>query len=259
VEILSIVRPRYCLLVALAGALELAGSSGKSEAHGTKGMIQGVLPGTRVMTSDARVRLLVWMDGARLERMVRARLGEPPRESLTFAPGVDWSSGPGRVVWRMILRLLEELHDPDGLLGDPVARETFTDLFLQTVLSRLPQTIRRGWSARPLRRSPVICDGPRRSCTPRPIGRSVWTMSPPPPAAQRQPCMPPIVSSATRHHSPRCTPCGYGACARHCRQPDDEVSTRSIARRFGFTNPSRFLTAYAKQFGGRPNETRRQG
>jgi transcriptional regulator GlxA family with amidase domain len=66
------------------------------------------------------------------------RLGEPPRESLTFAPGVDWSNGPGRVVWRMILRLLEELHDPDGLLGDPVARETFTDLFLQTVLSRLP-------------------------------------------------------------------------------------------------------------------------
>ncbi len=43
------------------------------------------------------------------------------------------------------------------------------------------------------------------------------------------------------------------------RAADDEVSTRSIARRFGFTNPSRFIAAYGKQFGEPPNETRRRG
>jgi transcriptional regulator GlxA family with amidase domain len=35
-------------------------------------------------------------------------------------------------------------------------------------------------------------------------------------------------------------------------------SEPSIARRFGFTNPSRFIAAYGKQFGEHPNETRRR-
>jgi AraC-like DNA-binding protein len=40
--------------------------------------------------------------------------------------------------------------------------------------------------------------------------------------------------------------------------PDGGVSTGSIARRFGLTNPSRFVAAYGKEFGGQPGETRRQ-
>jgi len=43
------------------------------------------------------------------------------------------------------------------------------------------------------------------------------------------------------------------------READDQIPTRTIARRFGFTNPSRFLAAYGKQFGEHPNEARRRG
>ncbi len=185
-EILSVGKPCHFLLAALSGAMEFAGPDGKAEAHGTKGMVMRNLPDTRLVTSDASARLVVWMDAARLERMVQARLGEPPRERLAFAPGFDWNSGQGRVVWRMFMRLLEELHDPDGLMSEPVARETFTDLFLQTVLTRLHHN----HTARLERPSGTAI--PASSAT----GRGVHArlrrsadhhepMSPPPPAAAR--------------------------------------------------------------------------
>jgi hypothetical protein len=136
VEVLDVGRACYCLLAPLSGSLEHAGPSGKTEAHGTKGMILRSLPGNRLVTSDASLRLVVWMDAARLERLLQARVGEPPRDRLAFAPGLDWDGSRERVVWRMVVRLFEELRDPEGLLSEPVARETFTDLFLQTVLTR---------------------------------------------------------------------------------------------------------------------------
>ena len=58
------------------------------------------LPGARLTTSDASLRLVVWMDAARLQRMLHARLGEAPSEMLAFSPDIDWSSGQGAVVWR---------------------------------------------------------------------------------------------------------------------------------------------------------------
>lgn len=55
----------------------------------------------------------------------------------------------------------------------------------------------------------------------------------------------------------------HGIRLQHVREAlqaaDDAVLTRGIARRFGFTNASRFIAAYGKQFGERPNETRRRG
>jgi transcriptional regulator GlxA family with amidase domain len=38
----------------------------------------------------------------------------------------------------------------------------------------------------------------------------------------------------------------------------DGEATRDIARRFGFTNPSRFVAAYGKRYGETPGETRRR-
>ena len=40
---------------------------------------------------------------------------------------------------------------------------------------------------------------------------------------------------------------------------NDDEATGTIARRFGFTNPSRFIAAYGRCFGERPSETRRKG
>ena len=54
----------------------------------------------------------------------------------------------------------------------------------------------------------------------------------------------------------------HGVRLQHVREAllttcNDEP-TRAIARRFGFTNPSRFIAAYGKRFGEHPNETRQR-
>jgi transcriptional regulator GlxA family with amidase domain len=162
-------------------------------------------------------------------------------------------------VWRMILRLLEEQRDPDGLLGDPVARQTFTDLFLQTVLSRLPHnhTARLECptgAAIPhhLRRAEAFMD----DAADQPISMDD--------VAAAAGCATATLYAAFRRFRDT-TPLAAlrGIRLRRVREAlraaNNEVSIRRIARRFGFTNPSRFIAAYGKQFGEHPNETRRRG
>ena len=257
-ELVSVGKPSHFLLAALSGAMEFAGPDGKAEAHGTKGMVMRNLPDTRLVTSDASARLVVWMDAARLERTLQARLGEPPRERLAFAPGFDWSGGQSRVVWRMFMRLLEEERDPDGLMSEPVARETFTDLFLQTVLTRLPHN----HTAR--------LERPTGAAVPRHLRRAEAFMH----AFADQPitmgdvaaaagCATATLYAAFRQFRDT-TPLAalHAVRLRRVREAlraaEDGVATRSIARRFGFTNPSRFIAAYGRQFGEHPNETRRR-
>ena len=259
IEVVGSGHPCYCLMAALSGGIALVGGpGGTAEALGTTGYVVRGLPGTRFVTGDRSQRLVIWMDAARLERSLQAQLGEPPREMLAFLPGANWVSGRGGLVWRMVRHLVEELHDPDGLVSEPVARETFTDLFLQAVLSRLPHN----YTAQ-LERSTD-------TAIPRYVRRAEAFMR----AATDQPITMADVAAAAG--------CGtatlYAAFRRFrdttplavlhrmrlqqvheaLRAGDDGVSTRSIARRFGFTNPSRFITAYGKEFGERPSETRRR-
>ena len=245
--------------MALSGALELAGPNGRAEAQATRGVITSYLPGVRFITSDASVRLVIWMDAAKLHRTLQLRLGEPPCEMLAFEPSVDWSSSQGRVVWRMIKHMLEELHDPDGLLSDLIARETFTDLFLQSVLSRLSHN----YTAQ--------LERPAGPAIPRHLRRAEAFMH----ASADQPISMNDVAAAAgcgtatlyaafrqfRDTTPLAAlHCIRLQCVREALQSvDDAVSIHSIARRFGFSNPSRFIASYGKQFGEHPNATRRRG
>jgi AraC-like DNA-binding protein len=249
--------PAYALIAALSGPVEASGPNGKAEAHGCAGMILRALPGTKLVIPDSSKRLFIWMDAARLERTLQARIGEPPRERLAFAPGVDWSGGHGRVVWRMITHLIEETRDPDGLTTDPVARETFTDLFLEAVLSRLQHN----YTAR--------LERPTGVAIPRYVRRAEAFMhaSAAQPIAMADVAAAAGCATATLYAAFRqfrgVTPLGALHAIRlqrvreALREADDETPTRTIARRFGFTNPSRFLAAYGRQFGEHPNETRR--
>ncbi len=259
IEVVGNGHPCYCLMAALSGGMALVGGpNGTAEAQPMTGFAMRGLPETRFVTGDRSERLVIWMDAPRLECTLQAQLGEPPREMLSFSPGANWASGPGGVVWRMVLSLVEELRDPDGLLGVPVARETFTDLFLQTVLSRLEHN----YTAR-LERSADTA-----------IPRHVWRAEAFMRASADQPITMPDVAvaagcrMATLYASFRrfrnTTPHAVLHCMRlqqvreALQAADNGVSIRSIARRFGFTNPSRFIAAYGKQFGERPNETRRR-
>ncbi|MBV9578478.1 MAG: helix-turn-helix transcriptional regulator, partial [Chloroflexi bacterium] len=259
VEIVGNGHSCYCLGAVLAGKISVTGGPQKPAiALGTTGFVVRTLPETQFLIEDGSERVGVWMDAGRLERTLQAWLGEPPREMLAFSPGTDWASGPGRAVWRMVLHFMEELRDPEGLLIEPVAFETFTDLFMQTVLSRLHHNY-----AGRLERSVD-------TAVPRHVRRAEAFMR----AFADQPItMPDVVAAAgcgtaTLYASFRrfrnTTPLAVLHRMRlqlvreALQTAEDGVSTGSIARRFGFTNPSRFIAAYGKEFGELPNETRRR-
>ena len=259
IEVVGQGRSRYCLTVALSGAMHVVGGhEGAPEAHGSTGFVVRAVPGTRTLTTDGSARLIIWMDAERLETLLQSRLGEPPRKLLTFAPGVDWNAGPGRVVWRQLMYMMEELRDPGGLFSEPVSHKTFTDLFLQTALSRLPHN----YTAR--------LDRPASAAVPRHVRRAEAFMRD---QADKPLSMVDVAAAAgcgtaTLYAAFRrfrdTTPLAalHAIRLEHVREAlqgaDDAAPIRGIARRYGFTNPSRFAAAYGKQFGEHPNETRRR-
>ena len=259
IEIVGLGHPRYCLTTALSGAIEMAvGPNGTAACHGATGIVYRGLPDTRLRMTDGSVRFALWIDAGRLERALHAQLGEPPREILAFSPGIDWSSGRAGAVWRMIAHLVDELRDPDGMTADPIAREAFTDMFAHTVLSRLEHN----YTAR--------LQGPMSPAIPGHLRRALSFMHA---SADRPLALADIAAAAgcgtrTLHAAFRqfrdTTPLAALHDIRLRRARDalraagDQEPTRAIARRFGFTNPSRFIAAYGKRFGEHPNETRRR-
>ena len=249
----------YCLMVMLSGAMEtVVGPNGTVVAHGTKGMILRGLAGTQIQTTDHSARLALWIDAARLERVLAAQLGEPPRQALAFSPGVDWSTGPAAAVGRLITHLFEELRDPHGIASDPIALETFTDLLLHTALHRLEHNHR------------GRLDRPAAVAVPGYLRRAEAFMHD---AADRPVVMADIAAAAgcslgtpqVAFHRFRETTLWTALRdirLQHVRKAlltaGNDVPTRAIAQRFGFTNSSRFIAAYGSRFGEHPNETRQR-
>ena len=250
----------YGFIKMLAGGMQMvAGPNGTAAAHGTKGIVARGLPGTRLLTTENNVRLVLWIDADRLERGLTAWNGEAPRRALEFVPAIDWDAGPVAAVWRMITHLEQELRDPFGLTTEPVAFESFTDLLVQTILSRLQHN----YSAR-LRRSVG-------AAVPAHLRRAEAFMY----ASADRPIRLADIAAAAG-----CSLSALQAAFRRFRdttalgalrdirlrraretllKANDDEATGTIARRFGFTNPSRFIAAYGRCFGERPSETRRKG
>jgi AraC-like DNA-binding protein len=249
----------YSLTVMLSGAMELAGGpSGTAWSQGMRGMIVRGLPGTRLLTTDHSERLVLWIDGGRLERVLTALLDEPPRQKLDFLPSIDWASGPAAAVLRLLSHLIDELRDPNGLTSDPVALESFTDLLLYTVLYRLEHnyTARLGRPASAaipshLRRAEAFMH----AMADRPVGLADV-------AAAAGCSLGTLQAAFQRFRGTTSLGALHNIRLQRVRAAlrlaADDEPTAAIARRFGFTNPSRFGTAYAKRFGERPSEARQR-
>lgn len=221
-------------------------------------MVLRGLAGTRIQTSDHSARLALWVDAARLENALAAGLGEPLRQPLGFSPGVDWSTGPAAPVGRLITHLFAELCDPYGIATDPCALETYTDLLVHTVLHRLEHN----YGARLNRPAGAAVPGHLRraeafmhNAADRPIvladvataaGCSLGTLQ--------------VAFRRFRETTPLAAL--HDIRLQHVRETllsaGNDEPTRAIARRFGFTNSSRFIAAYGKRFGERPNQTKQR-
>jgi AraC-like DNA-binding protein len=247
----------YCFSMMHTGRVALLGTGG-SEFHLSSmaaGLVYRGHPGTRLLTEDSNARSNLWISASRLECALQARLGDGLRGQIEFCPEVDWTNGVGPGLRRLMLHLAEELGRPEGLASNTLARSAYIDLFVHTALQGIPnsyaerlQRCADGPAPRHLRRAeeylhehadkPTLMEdvAAASGCSVRALERAFREFRGTTPYAALQ---------QVRLELAR------GELAR------DERSVVDVARRYGFTNRSRFAAAYMKRFGERPSETAR--
>lgn len=250
---------RLCLVLTTRGALQMSlGGLGPLLGDIEHGLVYDGRQQRRFQTRDDTARLLMWIDASRLERALIARMDEPLHEALAFHGQIDWRSASSAVVRRAIGYFVSELNDQQGLASVPAALESFTDGLVQLMLSALPHN----YSDRLTRRvaAPVPAHLRRALAFMHASADKPVTMAD---VAAAAGCGTRTLLNVFRRFR-ETTPLAamHDIRLQHARAAlldnPDGASTREIARRFGFTNLSRFTAAYGKRFGQTPGETRRQ-
>lgn len=257
--------PDYCILSVTRGLLELrgVGPPGGPPLHldVATGAIYRGRPGTQLRAAEDNERQAIWIPAPCLERRLAALLGEPPgKGDIEFAPRSDWEFGPGRAIKRLLILLNEELAAPHSFALNGIARQSFTDLLLYSVLQALPHNytdrLARVASGSPVPRAVRRAEDLMRSRVGQPLalhevaeaaGCSVRALQhgfrrfrdTTPAAAMRQ----------TRLEAAREALVRGGA---------DRATVGEVARRYGFTNAGRFTRLYAAAFGTSPAEALRR-
>lgn len=252
--------PGHCLTFVSRGAIEClnASSADPVSACNTVGLIYRMLPGTRLRTSDESERLVIWIPEQSLERRLAALSGEPAKQDLAFVPGINWDSGPGQRIRRLIWLLTEELASPYPFAANAVACRSFEDLLLYSLLQSLPHTytdrLARATSS-PVPRTVRRAEAYIRSRAGQPIalhevadvaGCSVRALQLgfrrfrdiTPAAAIRQARLEAVHRSLVRGEA--------------------EGTITEIAHQYGFTHPGRFTRLYNARFGASPAEALRR-
>ncbi len=259
IAIIEEVLPYYCISAMLSGRTEYqpAGSDASATASGRIGLIYVGAPGIRLRTTDDNDRLNVWLSAASLERRLAALLGEPLREAITFVPTIDWLSNGGQRIRRLIRLLCEELAAPTPFLGNDLARSSFEDLFIYSLLLGLEHN----YAGRLAQQT--------RAPAPRTLRRAEAFMRE---HAER---------SVSLHEIAEAAGCSVRALQLGFRQFRDTTplaamrsmrlqavrqaltrgevggSLRDLATRYGFTHPGRFARVYEAAFGLSPTEALR--
>ncbi|RBP15813.1 AraC-like DNA-binding protein [Roseiarcus fermentans] len=252
--------PDYCLTSVSQGALAYVapGARRDGDSDRTTGLIYRGLPGTRLSATDDHVRMAIWIPAPSLKERLAALLGEPGKDDIVFDPFIDWESGPGQGIRRLIWLLAEELASPNSFAANDMACRSFTDLLLYTLLRSQPnnysmQLARPGQCPVPriIRRAeeyiqaragqPIalheVADAAGCSVRSLQLGfRQFRDMTPA--AAIRKARLEAVQRILV-----------FGECGR---------TVTDIAYQYGFTNPGRFAGLYKRMFGVSPsNDLRR--
>ena len=150
--------PDYCLTSVSRGGLSYLGPGSKltGSSSETTGLIYRGLPGTHLSATHDHERLAIWIPARSLEQRLAALLGEPGMDDVAFAPLIDWESGPGQGIRRLIWLLTQELASPRSFATSDIACRSFTDLCFTHCFDPSRTTTRCGWPDRRIPPSPGV-------------------------------------------------------------------------------------------------------
>jgi AraC-like DNA-binding protein len=252
--------PDYCLTSVSRGGLAYLGPGSKltGGCSKTTGLIYRGLPDTHLSATHDHERLAIWIPARSLEQRLAALLGEPGKDDVAFDPLIDWESGPGQGIRRLIWLLTQELASPCAFATSDIACRSFTDLLLYTLLRSQPNN----YSMRLAR--------PANSPVPRSIRRAEEFIR----SRAGQPIALHEVAEAAGC-SVRSLQLGFrqfrdttpAAAIRQARLEavrhvlafgEGAGTVTEIAYEYGFTNPGRFSGLYKRTFGVSPAEDLRR-
>jgi AraC-like DNA-binding protein len=230
----------------------------KGDASTTTGLIYRGLPGTHLAATDDHERLAIWIPARSMEHRLAALLGEPGKQDVAFDPLIDWESGPGEGIGRLIRLLTEELASPYSFAASDIACRSFTDLLIYALLGSQPNN----YSARLAR--------PASSPVPGIIHRAEEFIR----ARAGEPIALHEVAAAAGC-SVRSLQLGFrqfrdttpAAAIRRARLEtvrqvlafgEGAGTVTEIAHQYGFTNPGRFSGLYKATFGASPADDLRR-
>lgn len=257
VEVRGAGMARHSVSMLLRGSATI-GSNGETVAlSGAQGAIFRGEPGLRLASSDDSMRLNFWVSDAVLTRTLRGLLHDEPRQPLRFAMALDWAGEAGASLHRLLAHLLLELRDPDGLPTSATALTSFADLVADRMLRRLPHN-----HSDALQR-------PAPAAIPRHLRRAEAFMAANAErpltlveVAQAAECSLRSLHEAFRRFRDASPHAALQAMrlerVRAALREERDTPPGVIARRFGFTNATRFGAAYSRRFGEMPAETQRR-
>jgi AraC-like DNA-binding protein len=247
----------YCFTAMLQGKASLIQS--RVETTSAVGLATRLSAGTRLLTSGLDAHVNLWLNAVEVEHALERMLDGRLRAPLEFKPRVDWTNGLAASLKSQIDFLMHEMTRRDGVADNPIALASMTDLILSLVLRGVPHNyLERLGNRRP-------------GAVPAYVRRAEDFMR----ANAGAPIRMDHVADAAG-----CSVSTLGAVFRHFRDTTPLAALHAIrlelvqvelslgpasgsiaevARRYGFTNPGRFIMAYRRRFGEAPSETARRG
>jgi AraC-like DNA-binding protein len=245
----------YCLTAVTRGALAFSGAPGVRAVQGVDsrvGLVYRGAPGTTLAAAGDHERIALWVGAESLGRRLAALLDGPIDQEIAFDPVFSWDSPQAQGLLRLLRLMREEVAAPLPFAGSDLARRSFSDLLLYSLLNAAPHNhshhlLRNAATATPgiVRRaeeyirahleSPLALHdiASAAGCSVRSLQAGFRRFRDTTPMAAIRQARLAAVRDALR-----------------AAAPGDTVT--DLAVRFGFTHPGRFAQAYRAAFGESP-------
>lgn len=244
----------------LNGEMALAEGGIVTKATAAQGLVFRSRHQTRILTSDDSARTNVFIKVTELETALEHMLDARLRRPLEFLTHIDWSRGLAASLRWQLGFLMQEFERPDGVAGNAVALASMTDFLVTLALRAAPNNYSDQLAVGPASAVPAYVrraedfmrahsvESIRLNDVAAAAGCSVRTLG----DVFRRFC----------GRTPLAALHGIRLEQVHAEltlgATGDTVGT--VARRYGFTNSSRFTTAFQRRFGKAPSDiVRRAG
>ncbi|MGG5820599.1 AraC family transcriptional regulator [Falsiroseomonas sp. HW251] len=248
----------FVVVMPCKGALTLLQDGAATTASEGGGLVMRPSPRAQVVFSDSGGRANLCFKVAEVEETLRHTLDRDLRRPLEFAPALDWTCGLAVSFKRQLDAVFAEFQSLDGVVDNPVALAAMTDLLVTLLLRAarhnyadqldvgapcaVPAYVRRAEefmranSTRPIRIAEVAVAA---GCSVRNLHGVFRRFRGTTPLAALQACRLEQVHAELSRG-------GTGG------------PIGAVARRYGFTNASRFGAAFRRRFGEAPSDVVRR-